>query len=54
MDTENERGPPRLPNGLLTSDESASAKIQEKLDAGLRSLDHCEGCFTAVDILILT
>lgn len=42
MDTENEKGPSRLSSGLGTSSETASAKILEKLDAGLRSLDHCE------------
>ena len=46
MDTETEKGPLRLSDGLLMSNESASAKMLEKLDAGLRSLDHCEGCLT--------
>lgn len=51
MDTENAPG---LSNGLGTSSESASAKIEQKLDAGLRSLDHCEEYFTAIVLLALT
>lgn len=40
--TDVQKTPLKLLNGHGMSNEHAKARILEKLDAGLRSLDHCE------------